>query len=70
MWASQNPLYPSPANTTKVPIKWESVDVTPIIKDGKTAIPDAAIDSIKTNLVALKGPLAVSRFRVCNSSFF
>lgn len=43
----------------KVPIKWESVDVTPILKDGKTAIPDAAIDSVKKNLVALKGPLAV-----------
>ncbi|KAK9351569.1 hypothetical protein V1505DRAFT_375137 [Lipomyces doorenjongii] len=42
----------------KVPIIWESVDVTPILKDGKTAIPDAAIDSVKRNLVALKGPLA------------
>jgi isocitrate dehydrogenase (NAD+) len=41
-----------------VPIKWESVDVTPIIKDGKTAIPDEAIDSIRKNFVALKGPLA------------
>jgi isocitrate dehydrogenase (NAD+) len=34
------------------------VDVTPILKDGKTAIPDAAIDSITRNYVALKGPLA------------
>ncbi|KZZ97939.1 isocitrate dehydrogenase, NAD-dependent [Ascosphaera apis ARSEF 7405] len=42
----------------KVPIKWEPVDVTPILKDGKTAIPDAAIDSVKKNFVALKGPLA------------
>ncbi|KJX92261.1 isocitrate dehydrogenase like protein [Zymoseptoria brevis] len=42
----------------KAPIKWESVDVTPILKDGKTAIPDAAIESIKRNYVALKGPLA------------
>ncbi|KAK9365311.1 hypothetical protein V1509DRAFT_633580 [Lipomyces kononenkoae] len=42
----------------KVPIIWEAVDVTPILKDGKTAIPDAAIDSVKRNLVALKGPLA------------
>ncbi|KAM0349026.1 hypothetical protein ACHAPU_003961 [Fusarium lateritium] len=42
----------------KTPIAWEPVDVTPIIKDGKTAIPDAAIDSIKKNKIALKGPLA------------
>ncbi|KAK9358971.1 hypothetical protein V1504DRAFT_459361 [Lipomyces starkeyi] len=42
----------------KVPIIWEAVDVTPILKDGKTAIPDVAIDSVKRNLVALKGPLA------------
>ncbi|CUS10789.1 unnamed protein product [Tuber aestivum] len=42
----------------KTPIEWESVDVTPILKDGKTTIPDAAINSVKKNLVALKGPLA------------
>jgi isocitrate dehydrogenase (NAD+) len=42
----------------KVPIKWESVDVTPTLKDGKTVIPDEAIDSISRNFVALKGPLA------------
>ncbi|KAK9474527.1 uncharacterized protein V1510DRAFT_428350 [Dipodascopsis tothii] len=42
----------------KVPIEWEPVDVTPILKDGKTAIPDAAIESVKRNYVALKGPLA------------
>ncbi|KAF2232542.1 isocitrate dehydrogenase [NAD] subunit 2 [Viridothelium virens] len=42
----------------KVPIKWESVDVTPILKDGKTAIPDDAISSVRRNFVALKGPLA------------
>ncbi|KKZ65346.1 isocitrate dehydrogenase [NAD] subunit 2, mitochondrial [[Emmonsia] crescens] len=42
----------------KVPINWEPVDVTPIIKDGKTAIPDKAINSVKKNFVALKGPLA------------
>jgi isocitrate dehydrogenase (NAD+) len=41
-----------------VPIKWESVDVTPQLKDGKTVIPDAAIASVTRNLVALKGPLA------------
>jgi hypothetical protein len=31
--------------TRQTPIKWESVDVTPILKDGRTAIPDAAIAS-------------------------
>ena len=40
------------------PIAWEEVDVTPILKDGKTVIPDEAIRSIKKNTVALKGPLA------------
>ncbi|WPG97423.1 isocitrate dehydrogenase subunit 2 mitochondrial precursor [Acrodontium crateriforme] len=45
-------------SAANAPIKWESVDVTPILKDGKTAIPDAAIDSVKRNYVALKGPLA------------
>jgi isocitrate dehydrogenase (NAD+) len=43
----------------QAPIKWESVDVTPILKDGKTAIPDDAIASVRRNYVALKGPLAV-----------
>jgi hypothetical protein len=43
----------------KVPIKWESVDVTPTFKDGKQAIPDDAIESVTKNYVALKGPLAV-----------
>lgn len=42
----------------KVPIIWEEVDVTPILKDGKTVIPDDAIRSVKKNTVALKGPLA------------
>ncbi|CAE7083845.1 unnamed protein product [Rhizoctonia solani] len=42
----------------KVPIEWEEVSVTPILKDGKTVIPDVAIDSVKKNTVALKGPLA------------
>ncbi|KAL8708873.1 MAG: hypothetical protein Q9220_006329 [cf. Caloplaca sp. 1 TL-2023] len=42
----------------KAPIDWESVDVTPHLKDGKTVIPDKAIDSVKRNYVALKGPLA------------
>lgn len=47
------------ADTSQTPIKWESVDVTPQLKDGKTVIPDKAIDSVKKNFVALKGPLAV-----------
>ncbi|GFF30093.1 isocitrate dehydrogenase [NAD] subunit 2, mitochondrial [Aspergillus udagawae] len=42
----------------KAPIKWEPVDVTPILKDGKTAIPEDAIKSVQKNYVALKGPLA------------
>ncbi|KAG9049508.1 NAD-dependent isocitrate dehydrogenase [Tulasnella sp. UAMH 9824] len=42
----------------EVPIAWEEVSVAPILKDGKTAIPDDAIKSIRTNTVALKGPLA------------
>lgn len=45
-----------------VPIKWEPVDVTPRLKDGKTVIPDETIDSISRNYVALKGPLAVRSF--------
>ena len=45
-------------SAAKVPIQWEEVDVTPILKNGKTAIPDEAIKSIKKNTVALKGPLA------------
>lgn len=42
----------------KVPIKWEPVDVTPRLKDGRTVIPDEAIESVHRNYVALKGPLA------------
>ncbi|KAI6249128.1 Isocitrate dehydrogenase [NAD] subunit 2, mitochondrial [Erysiphe necator] len=42
----------------KAPIKWEPVDVTPQIKDGKTCIPSETIRSIERNKVALKGPLA------------
>ncbi|KDN51258.1 hypothetical protein RSAG8_00887, partial [Rhizoctonia solani AG-8 WAC10335] len=44
--------------SAKVPIQWEEVSVTPILQDGKTVIPDAAISSVKKNTVALKGPLA------------
>ncbi|KAK0745170.1 hypothetical protein B0T21DRAFT_281142 [Apiosordaria backusii] len=42
----------------KTPISWEPINVDPILKDGKTAIPDDAIESIKRNKIALKGPLA------------
>lgn len=43
----------------KVPIKWEEVSVTPFINaQGKSAIPEDAVVSIKKNTVALKGPLA------------
>ena len=42
----------------KVPIKWEPVDVTPRLKNGRTVIPDEAIASVRKNYVALKGPLA------------
>ncbi|KAB2574434.1 putative isocitrate nad-dependent protein [Lasiodiplodia theobromae] len=45
-------------SAANVPIKWESVDVTPRLVDGKTTIPQEAIDSVNRNKVALKGPLA------------
>ncbi|EME86040.1 uncharacterized protein MYCFIDRAFT_88249 [Pseudocercospora fijiensis CIRAD86] len=45
-------------SAANVPIKWESVDVTPRLEDGKTVIPKEAIDSVTRNYVALKGPLA------------
>ena len=41
-----------------VPIHWEPVDVTPLLIDGKTTLPQPAVDSVNKNLVALKGPLA------------
>lgn len=41
----------------QVPVKWEEVSVTPILKDGKTVIPDEAIQSVRKNTVALKGAL-------------
>ncbi|XP_046400289.1 probable isocitrate dehydrogenase [NAD] subunit alpha, mitochondrial [Ischnura elegans] len=42
----------------KVPIEWESVDVTPVRgPDGMFGIPQAAIDSVNKNKVGLKGPL-------------
>lgn len=42
----------------QVPIEWESCDVTPLLINGRTTIPQPAVDSINKNLVALKGPLA------------
>jgi len=45
-------------SAAKAPIKWESIDVTPTVVDGKSTIPQDAIDSITRNYVALKGPLA------------
>lgn len=50
--------------TAQVPIEWEEVDVTPILKGGKTVIPDAAIASVKKNTVALKGENISSPFRM------
>lgn len=38
-----------------MPIQWEEVSVTPILKAGKTVIPENAIQSVKRNTVALKG---------------
>ncbi len=46
---------------TQVPIEWEEVSVTPILKGGRTVIPDATITSVKRNTVALKGGTLVSR---------
>jgi len=41
-----------------VPIKWESVDVTPVRKpDGSFGIPQESIDSVNKHGVGLKGPL-------------
>ncbi|CDK24250.1 unnamed protein product [Kuraishia capsulata CBS 1993] len=45
-------------SAANVPVDWEPVDVTPILVNGKTTIPQAAIESVNKNLVALKGPLA------------
>jgi isocitrate dehydrogenase (NAD+) len=40
------------------PIEFEPVDVTPVMGlDGRTQIPAAAIESVNTNKIGLKGPL-------------
>jgi len=42
----------------EAPIEFEPVDVTPVMGlDGKTQIPAAAIESVNTNKIGLKGPL-------------
>ena len=38
-----------------VPVEWEEVDVKPVIKNGKTTVPDAVLESVQRNKVALKG---------------
>ena len=45
-------------SAANIPINWEPVDVTPLLIDGKTTLPQPAVDSVNKNLVALKGPLA------------
>ena len=41
---------------TQVPLVWEEVDVTPVRgMDGKTQIPQAAIQSVNENKIGLKG---------------
>ena len=42
-----------------MPINWEEVSVNPVLKGGKTVIPDTAIQSVKKNTVALKGMCAL-----------
>jgi isocitrate dehydrogenase (NAD+) len=39
----------------QVPVEWEEVSVSPVLKGGKTVIPESAIQSVKKNTVALKG---------------
>lgn len=46
---------PNMLNVKQVPIEWEEVSVTPVLKGGKTVIPDSAINSVRKNTVALKG---------------
>ena len=46
-------------DSLQAPIVWDPVDVTPELKDGKAVIPEKAIESVRKNLIALKGPLAV-----------
>ncbi|KAH9813344.1 hypothetical protein DFH28DRAFT_975637 [Melampsora americana] len=45
-------------STAKVPITWEERSVTPFILNGRSTIPQDAIDSIRQTTIALKGPLA------------
>ncbi|AAS53508.1 AFR137Cp [Eremothecium gossypii ATCC 10895] len=45
-------------SAASVPVEWEYCDVTPLLVNGLTTIPEPAVASINKNLVALKGPLA------------
>ncbi|ODQ81902.1 hypothetical protein BABINDRAFT_32899 [Babjeviella inositovora NRRL Y-12698] len=45
-------------SAAKIPITWEPVDVTPTLINGRTTLPQEAVDSVNKNKVALKGPLA------------
>ncbi|TQS38150.1 hypothetical protein Golomagni_01350 [Golovinomyces magnicellulatus] len=45
-------------SAAKAPVRWEPVDVTPHLINGKTTISSETIESIKRNKIALKGPLA------------
>jgi hypothetical protein len=56
-------------NVIQVPIEWEEVSVAPILKAGKTAIPDTAIASIKKNTVALKGKHTTLPYDGANYSY-
>ena len=39
-----------------MPIVWEDVDVTPVqLPDGRTAIPDEVVQSVRRNKIGLKG---------------
>lgn len=43
----------------RVPVQWEQVNVSPVVSaTGRTAIPDAALKTIKELKYGLKGPLA------------
>lgn len=45
-------------NAAKVPIEWEYCDVSPILVNNQTTIPEPAVKQINQHKIALKGPLA------------
>ncbi|KAH9977788.1 hypothetical protein BGW80DRAFT_1557798 [Lactifluus volemus] len=55
-------------DAAKVPIQWEEVSVTPVLKGGKTVIPDQAIHSVRKNTVALKGGSSTCHIACCLST--